>query len=125
MRCVAGTWQLAHTYVCNFFLFARIQVLTFCCELLPLCRFKQKPPWPVLSMVTSFGILVIALLVAHIIHATVSRIHKVEEDCDKMKQLKKKAEAADVAKSQVNTSSSVDKFPQHIKLSMTERRVVI
>ncbi|KAG7598414.1 Histidine kinase/HSP90-like ATPase superfamily [Arabidopsis suecica] len=64
------------------------------------CRFKQKPPWPVLSMVTSFGILVIALLVAHIIHATVSRIHKVEEDCDKMKQLKKKAEAADVAKSQ-------------------------
>uniref|UniRef100_A0A1J3JZM8 histidine kinase n=1 Tax=Noccaea caerulescens TaxID=107243 RepID=A0A1J3JZM8_NOCCA len=64
------------------------------------CRFKQKPPWPVLSMVTSFGILVIALLVAHIFHATVSRINKVEENCNKMKKLKKKAEAADDAKSQ-------------------------
>lgn len=55
-------------------------------------------------MGASFGILVIALLVAHIIHATVSRITKVEEDCHKMEQLKKKAEAADVAKSQVHTS---------------------
>ncbi|ESQ34130.1 hypothetical protein EUTSA_v10006654mg [Eutrema salsugineum] len=64
------------------------------------CRFKQKPPWPVLSMVTSFGIIVIALLCAHIFHATVSRINKVEEDCHKMEQLKQKAEAADVAKSQ-------------------------
>ncbi|KAF8075629.1 hypothetical protein N665_1075s0008 [Sinapis alba] len=64
------------------------------------CRFKQKPPWPVQSMGASFGILVIALLVAHIFHATVSRIHKVEEDCHKMEKLKKKAEAADVTKSQ-------------------------
>lgn len=64
------------------------------------CRFKQKPPWPVLTMVTSFFILVIALLVAHIADATRSRIEKVEEDCHKMELLKKKAEAADVAKSQ-------------------------
>ncbi|KAL0656400.1 hypothetical protein Bca4012_076984 [Brassica carinata] len=64
------------------------------------CRFKQKPPWPVQSMVTSFGILVIALLVAHIFHATLSRIRRAEEDCHKMELLKKKAEAADVAKSQ-------------------------
>ncbi|CAH8299349.1 unnamed protein product [Eruca vesicaria subsp. sativa] len=64
------------------------------------CRFKQKPPWPVLTMVTSFCILVIALLIAHIFHATMSRIQRVEEDCHKMKLLKKKAEAADVAKSQ-------------------------
>lgn len=70
---------------------------------LPLCRFKQKPPWPVQSMVTSFGILVIALLVAHIFHATLSRIRRAEEDCHKMELLKKKAEAADVAKSQVRT----------------------
>lgn len=90
----------------SFSLFARFQVLTFSCELLHLCRFKQKPPWPVLSMVTSFGILVIALLVAHIFHATVSRINKVEENCNKMQKLKKKAEAADDAKSQVHTSSS-------------------
>ncbi|CAN8291200.1 unnamed protein product [Cochlearia groenlandica] len=64
------------------------------------CRFKQKPPWPVLAMATSFGIFVIALLVAHIFHATVSRINKVEEDCHKMELLKQKAEAAGVAKSQ-------------------------
>lgn len=64
------------------------------------CRFKQKPPWPWLSIGTSIGILVIALLVAHIFHATVSRINKVEEDFHKMEQLKKKAEAADIAKSQ-------------------------
>ncbi|XP_010552447.1 PREDICTED: histidine kinase 3-like [Tarenaya hassleriana] len=64
------------------------------------CRFKQKPPWPWLSIGTSIGILVIAMLVAHIFHATISRIHKVEEDFHKMEQLKKKAEAADIAKSQ-------------------------
>ncbi|KAL1187609.1 Histidine kinase 3 [Cardamine amara subsp. amara] len=64
------------------------------------CRFKQKPPWPVLPMMISLGMLVIALLIAHIIHATANRIIKVQEDCDKMELLKKKAEAADVAKSQ-------------------------
>lgn len=79
-------------------------MLTLCFELLPLCRFKHKPPWPVLSMIVSLGILVIALLIAHIVHATVNRIFKVEEDCSKMEQLKQKAEAADVAKSQVYTS---------------------
>ncbi|CAN8313353.1 unnamed protein product [Cochlearia groenlandica] len=64
------------------------------------CRFKQKPPLPVLSVVTPFGILVIALLIAHIVHATVSRINKVEEDCLEMEKLQKKAVAADLAKSQ-------------------------
>lgn len=64
------------------------------------CRFKQKAPWPWLSITTSIGILVIALLVAYIFHATVNRIMKVEEDFHKMEQLKKKAEAADIAKSQ-------------------------
>ncbi|MBA0689107.1 hypothetical protein Goari_006848 [Gossypium aridum] len=64
------------------------------------CRFKQKPPWPWLSITTSIGILVIALLVGHIFHATVNRIAKVEDDCHKMMELKKQAEAADVAKSQ-------------------------
>ncbi|KAK8655596.1 hypothetical protein V6N13_108170 [Hibiscus sabdariffa] len=64
------------------------------------CRFKQKPPWPLLAISTSIGILVIALLVGHIFYATVNRIAKVEDDCHKMMVLKKQAEAADVAKSQ-------------------------
>ncbi|GMI70847.1 histidine kinase 3 [Hibiscus trionum] len=64
------------------------------------CRFKQKPPWPWLAITTSIGILVIASLVGHIFHATVNRIAKVEDDCNKMMELKRQAEAADVAKSQ-------------------------
>ncbi|KAF8378020.1 hypothetical protein HHK36_029353 [Tetracentron sinense] len=65
-----------------------------------LCRFKQKPPWPWLAIITSFGILVIALLIGYIFHATVNRIAKVEDDYHEMMELKKRAEAADVAKSQ-------------------------
>ncbi|GAU16670.1 hypothetical protein TSUD_326200 [Trifolium subterraneum] len=64
------------------------------------CRFKQKPPWPLMAIGTSIGILIIALLVGHIFHATVNRIANVEEDYHKMIELKKRAEAADVAKSQ-------------------------
>nr|XP_017218287.1 PREDICTED: histidine kinase 3 isoform X2 [Daucus carota subsp. sativus] len=64
------------------------------------CRFKQKRPWPWLAITTSYGILVITLLVAQIFHATMNRITKVEDDFQKMRELKKRAEAADVAKSQ-------------------------
>ncbi|KAJ6309563.1 hypothetical protein OIU77_015133 [Salix suchowensis] len=64
------------------------------------CRFKQKPPWPWLAITTSIGILVIALLIGYIFHATLNRIAKVEDDCHKMRELTKRAEAADVAKSQ-------------------------
>lgn len=64
------------------------------------CRFKQKPPWPWLAIMTAIGILVIALLVSHIFYATLNRIAKVEDDYLKMTELKKRAEAADVAKSQ-------------------------
>ncbi|GLT38872.1 hypothetical protein SLA2020_130900 [Shorea laevis] len=64
------------------------------------CRFKQKAPWPWLAITTSVGILVIALLIGHIFHATFNRIAKVEDDCHKMMELKKQAEAADIAKSQ-------------------------
>ncbi|KAF3431031.1 hypothetical protein FNV43_RR25761 [Rhamnella rubrinervis] len=64
------------------------------------CRFKHKPPWPWLAITTSIGILVIALLIEHIFNATVNRIAKVEEDYHEMMELKKLAEAADVAKSQ-------------------------
>ncbi|CAL0329711.1 unnamed protein product [Lupinus luteus] len=64
------------------------------------CRFKQKPPWPWLSITTSIGVLFIALLVGHIFYATVNRIAKVVDDYCEMRELKKRAEAADVAKSQ-------------------------
>ncbi|KAG9130696.1 hypothetical protein Leryth_024298 [Lithospermum erythrorhizon] len=64
------------------------------------CRFKQKPPWPWLGIWTSFGILVIALLVGEMFHATIKRIEKVEDDYHEMMELKRRAEAADVAKSQ-------------------------
>ncbi|KAL2903703.1 Histidine kinase 3 [Bienertia sinuspersici] len=64
------------------------------------CRFKQKPPWPWIAITTAIGILVIALLVGHIFYATVNRIAKVEDDYQEMMELKKRAEAADVAKSQ-------------------------
>lgn len=64
-------------------------------------RFMQKPPWAWLAITSSFGTLVIALLIGYIIHATVKRIAKVEDDFQEMIELKKRAEAADVAKSQV------------------------
>ncbi|KAK7247009.1 hypothetical protein RIF29_41885 [Crotalaria pallida] len=64
------------------------------------CRFKQNPPWPWLAITTSIGILVIALLIGHISNATLNRIAKVEDDCRAMEELKKRAEAADIAKSQ-------------------------
>ncbi|XP_010927761.2 probable histidine kinase 3 [Elaeis guineensis] len=64
------------------------------------CRFKYKPPLPWLAITTSIGALVIALLIGYIFHATVNRIAKVEDDYREMMELKKRAEAADVAKSQ-------------------------
>ncbi|EEF47455.1 histidine kinase 1, 2, 3 plant, putative [Ricinus communis] len=64
------------------------------------CRFKQKAPWPWLAITTSIGVLVIVLLIGHIFHATVNRIAKVEDDYHEMMELKKRAEAADIAKSQ-------------------------
>ncbi|CAL5372901.1 unnamed protein product [Camellia sinensis] len=63
-------------------------------------KFKQKPPWPWFAMMISIGILVIALLLGHIINVTVNHIAKVEDDYHEMMELKKRAEAADVAKSQ-------------------------
>ncbi|KAG1330941.1 Histidine kinase 3 [Cocos nucifera] len=64
------------------------------------CRFKYVPSLPWLAITTSIGALVIALLIGYIFHATVNRIAKVEDDYWEMMELKKRAEAADVAKSQ-------------------------
>lgn len=65
-------------------------------------RFKHKPPLPWTAINASVGLLVITLLVGHIFHAAISRIAKVEEDYREMMELKARAEAADVAKSQVH-----------------------
>ncbi|XP_057955518.1 histidine kinase 2 [Malania oleifera] len=64
------------------------------------CRFKQKPPPPWTAIIASVGALVITLLLGHIFHAAINRIAKVENDYRKMMELKVRAEAADVAKSQ-------------------------
>ncbi|KAL6144010.1 hypothetical protein ACLB2K_054705 [Fragaria x ananassa] len=64
------------------------------------CRFKHKPPFPWTAVSASVGVLVITLLVGHIFHAAISRIAKVEADFCEMMELKVRAEAADVAKSQ-------------------------
>eukprot|EP00252_Welwitschia_mirabilis_P002043 TRINITY_DN1198_c0_g1_i2.p1 TRINITY_DN1198_c0_g1~~TRINITY_DN1198_c0_g1_i2.p1 ORF type:complete len:1102 (+),score=183.66 TRINITY_DN1198_c0_g1_i2:334-3639(+) len=65
-----------------------------------LCRFTQEPPLPWSTFTSPFGVLVIFLLVGQIFHATQTRIAKVEEDYRKMEELKMRAEAADIAKSQ-------------------------
>ncbi|KAJ1286877.1 hypothetical protein BS78_03G385700 [Paspalum vaginatum] len=64
------------------------------------CRFMHRPPWPWLAITSSVGAFVIALLVGYIIYATFKRIARVEDDYQGMMELKKRAEAADVAKSQ-------------------------
>lgn len=68
-------------------------------------RFKQRPPLPWTAINSSLGVLVITLLVGHIFHAAINRIAKVEEDYREMMELKSRAEAADVAKSQVHLVS--------------------
>ncbi|CAD5196087.1 unnamed protein product [Musa acuminata subsp. malaccensis] len=64
------------------------------------CRFKHKPPPPWSAITTSLGVAVIVLLVGHIFHAALDRIEEVEDDYRQMRELKVRAEAADVAKSQ-------------------------
>ncbi|KAI9080905.1 hypothetical protein K1719_037066 [Acacia pycnantha] len=64
------------------------------------CRFKHKPPLPWTAINASVGVLVITLLLGHIFYAAISRIAKVEDDYREMRELKVRAEAADVAKSQ-------------------------
>ncbi|MQM14881.1 hypothetical protein Taro_047813 [Colocasia esculenta] len=64
------------------------------------CRFKQKLPPPWSAITTSGGVLVIVLLLGHIFYAAINRIEKVEDDYRDMRELKGRAEAADVAKSQ-------------------------
>lgn len=64
------------------------------------CSFSDAPGIAFPAFRTSSGIVVIVLLVGHILSAAIKRIKKVEEDFRKMQELKARAEAADVAKSQ-------------------------
>lgn len=67
-----------------------------------LYRFKDKLPIPWTAIIPSGLVLIITFLVGYIFHDAISRIAIVEEDCQKMMKLKARAEAADIAKSQVN-----------------------
>lgn len=58
------------------------------------------PPWT--AILSAGGVLTISLLLSYIFNAAIDKIVQVEEDCQKMTELKARAEAADVAKSQVN-----------------------
>ncbi|EFJ31147.1 cytokinin receptor [Selaginella moellendorffii] len=64
------------------------------------CRFNKEASVVWTAITTTFGIVVIVLLVAQIFYAAGNRIAKVEEDYRKMEDLKVRAESADVAKSQ-------------------------
>ncbi|KAH7842040.1 hypothetical protein Vadar_000739 [Vaccinium darrowii] len=64
------------------------------------CRFKQKPTLNWTAIMASGGALIITFLLFHIFNAARLRIAKVEHDYREMMELKHRAEAADVAKTQ-------------------------
>ena len=64
-------------------------------------RYLQKAPAPWTAITTAFLFFVICLLVGYILYGAAIHIVKVEDDFNKMQELKVRAEAADVAKSQV------------------------
>jgi histidine kinase 2/3/4 (cytokinin receptor) len=66
-----------------------------------ICRYRNKPHVPWSAITTPSGVFVIFMLVGYILYAAWSRYDNVKEDCRKMEELKKRAEAADIAKSQV------------------------
>ncbi|PIA63726.1 hypothetical protein AQUCO_00201220v1 [Aquilegia coerulea] len=64
------------------------------------CRYLQHPPTPWMAINSSIGFFVIFLLVGYIFYGAGIHIVKIEEDFRKMQELKVRAEAADIAKSQ-------------------------
>ena len=66
-----------------------------------LIRFKNPPSTPLTAIAASVGELIIVLLLGHIFYAAINRIDTVERGYQEMMELKHRAEAADVAKSQV------------------------
>ncbi|CAI0418435.1 unnamed protein product [Linum tenue] len=78
------------------------------------CRFKHKAPLSWLAITTTGSTLVITLLLGYIVFATMNHMAKVQEEYNRMVELKKKAEAADVAKSQfLSTVSHEIRTPMH------------
>ncbi|TVU30753.1 hypothetical protein EJB05_22390 [Eragrostis curvula] len=70
------------------------------------CGFKHEPPLPWSAITISTAVAIIVLLVGHIIYATLNSLEKAEDNYRVMRELKGRAEAADVAKSQVPSTSS-------------------
>ncbi|KAG6650621.1 histidine kinase 4-like isoform X1 [Carya illinoinensis] len=65
-----------------------------------ICRYHQKAPMSWTALTTAFLFFVIGLLVGYILYGAGIHIVKVEDDFHEMEELKVRAEAADVAKSQ-------------------------
>lgn len=64
-------------------------------------RYHQKAPPSWTALTTAFLFFVIGLLLGYISYGAATHIVKVEDDFHEMQELKVRAEAADVAKSQV------------------------
>ncbi|KAH7516233.1 histidine kinase 4 isoform X1 [Ziziphus jujuba] len=65
-----------------------------------ICSYHQKAPTSWTALTTAFLFFVIGLLVGYILYGAAIHIVKVEDDFHEMQELKGRAEAADVAKSQ-------------------------
>ncbi|XP_073282465.1 histidine kinase 4-like [Primulina huaijiensis] len=65
-----------------------------------ICRYLQKAPTSWIALTTAFFVFVIGFLVGYMIYGAGLHIVRVEDDFNKMQELKVRAEAADVAKSQ-------------------------
>ncbi|KAL6975601.1 Histidine kinase 2, partial [Sarracenia purpurea var. burkii] len=72
------------------------------------CRFKQKPPPPWTAIMALVGVLVITMLLGYIFYDAINQIAKVECDFQEMMMLKHRAEAADIAKSQMLMDTDLD-----------------
>ncbi|XP_050232674.1 histidine kinase 4 isoform X2 [Mercurialis annua] len=65
-----------------------------------ICRYHEKAPTSWTALTTAFLFSVIGMLVGYILYGAANHIVKVEDDFHEMQELKVRAEAADVAKSQ-------------------------
>ncbi|PKI65274.1 hypothetical protein CRG98_014312 [Punica granatum] len=67
---------------------------------LMICRYHEKAPTSWTALTTAFLFFVIGLLVGYILYGAATHIVKVEDGYHEMEELKVRAEAADIAKSQ-------------------------
>ncbi|EPS60754.1 hypothetical protein M569_14048, partial [Genlisea aurea] len=65
-----------------------------------ICRYLQEAPAAWIAIATAVCVIIIGLLVGYMIYGAALHIVKVEDDFHKMEELKIRAEAADIAKSQ-------------------------